>query len=102
MKNLRTRIRQYLTKYATEIAVVAFLILLIAMGGCGVLPSFLGGGGGGASEVPAVPKEPETIVSEGIRLAKTTLWAIVILAVLLPSPIERLLNILVDRFRKKK
>ncbi len=100
MKNLNTKIRKYARKYSTEIAVVAFLLLLVAMGGCGVLPSFLGGGGG--SPAPAIPKEPETIVSEGIRLAKTTLWTIVILAVLLPSPIERLLNIIVDRFRKKK
>ena len=100
MKNLRTKIRKYLTNYTVEIEVVVFIFFLIAMGGCGVLPSFLGGGGG--SPAPAIPKEPETIVSEGIRLAKTTLWTIVILAVLLPSPIERLLNIIVDRFRKKK
>ena len=101
MKDSKAKIRKYFAKFSTEIVVVGFVILLIAMGGCGLMPSFLGGGGGG-SPAPALPKEPETIVSEGIRLAKTTVWAIIILAVLLPSPIERLLNILVDRFRKKK
>ena len=101
MKDSKAKIRKYFAKFSTEIVVVGFVILLIAMGGCGSRPSFLGGGGGGGP-APALPKEPETIVSEGIRLAKTTLWTIVILAVLLPSPIERLLNIIVDRFRKKK
>tara|TARA_R110000824_G_scaffold121753_4_gene278065 strand:- start:4824 stop:5120 length:297 start_codon:yes stop_codon:yes gene_type:complete len=96
----KEKIKAFFDRYWMDFAVgIVCLAILSVITSCSSFP-FLGGGG---SAVPAKPPAgtPEGVLSEGIGLAKTTIYAIVILAILLPSPIERLLNGIFSRFKKK-
>jgi len=96
----KKKIKRFLDDYWVDIATgLLCLAILLIMTSCSSFP-FLGGGSSASPPKPPAGT-PEGVIHEGIGLAKTTLYAIVILAVLLPSPIEKLLNRLVDRFKKK-